>query len=63
VIRDERDLANHFHYIHYNPVKHGNVTKPENYAHSSFREYLKRGWYEMGWGHTEPEAVKGLDFE
>ena len=63
VIRDERDLANHFHYIHYNPVKHGYVAKPEDYTHSSFHEYLKRGWYEIGWGHTEPTAVKGLDFE
>jgi putative transposase len=30
VIRNEQDLANHFHYIHYNPVKHGHVEKPED---------------------------------
>lgn len=63
VIRDERDFANHFHYIHYNPVKHGYVSKPEAYTHTSFHEYVKREWYELGWGHEEPEAVGDLDFE
>jgi putative transposase len=63
VIRDERDLARHFDYIHYNPVKHGYVTQPEAYTDSSFAEYLRRGWYEIGWGHVEPEALTGLEFE
>jgi len=63
VIRDERDFVNHFHYIHYNSVKHGYVSKPEDYPHTSFHEYVKRGWYEIGWGHVEPETLKGLDFE
>ena len=63
VIRDEHDFANHFHYIHYNPVKHGQAAKPEDYPHISFQEYLERGWYEIGWGHTEPESLKNLDFE
>ncbi|MCB8975224.1 MAG: transposase, partial [Ardenticatenaceae bacterium] len=54
VIRDERDYLNHLHYIHYNPVKHGLVIKPEDYPHTSYHEYLKRGWYEIGWGHVEP---------
>jgi putative transposase len=63
VIRDDQDLANHFHYVHYNPVKHGHVEKPEDYAHSSFHEYVKRGWYEIGWGHVEPAELKGLVFE
>lgn len=63
VIRDEEDLAGHFHYIHYNPVKHGYVKKPEDYVHCSYNEYVKRGWYEIGWGHVEPPELKGLDFE
>jgi len=63
VIRDERDFANHLHYIHYNPVKHGYVNEPEAYTHTSFHEYAKRGWYEPNWGHTEPEAISNLDFE
>jgi putative transposase len=63
VIRDERDFVNHFHYIHYNPVKHGYVSKPEEYPHTSFHEYVQRGWYEIGWGHVEPEELKDLEFE
>jgi putative transposase len=63
VIRNDDDLANHFDYIHYNPIKHGYVTKPEEYVHSSFLEYVRRGWYEIGWGHVEPENVSKLDFE
>jgi putative transposase len=63
VIRDERDLARHFDYIHYNPVKHGYVTKPEEYAHSSFTEYVRRGWYQIGWGHVEPEDLSGVEYE
>ena len=63
VIRDDRDFINHFHYIHYNPVKHGYVQKPEDYPHSSYLEYVKRGWYEIGWGWQEPENLRGIDFE
>ncbi|MCP4401953.1 MAG: transposase [bacterium] len=50
VIRDERDYLNHVHYIHYNPVKHGYVSRPEDYPHTSFKEYVRRGWYETGGG-------------
>ena len=63
VIRDNRDFRNHFHYIHYNPVKHGYVEKPEDYEHSSYLEYVKRGWYEIGWGWHEPEDLRGVDLE
>jgi putative transposase len=63
VIRDERDFSNHFHYIHYNPIKHGYVSRPEDYPHTSFSAYAKRGWYEIGWGHTEPNFLENLDFE
>jgi putative transposase len=63
VIRDERDLARHMDYIHYNPVKHGYVTEPEAYADSSYQEYVRRGWYEIGWGHVEPDGLSGVEYE
>lgn len=63
VIRDEADFINHFHYIHFNPVKHGLVHCPIEYAHTSYQSYLERGWYEEEWGCTEPEEVKNLNFE
>ncbi|MBY0455158.1 MAG: transposase [Burkholderiaceae bacterium] len=34
-IRDEVDFATHVQYIHYNPVKHGYVERPEDWPYSS----------------------------
>jgi len=62
-IRDERDFELHCNYIHYNPVKHGLVSAPKDWAYSSFDEYVKRGIYPRDWGSMEvvefPEAIGG----
>jgi putative transposase len=63
VIRDDRDYERHLDYIRYNPVKHGLVAKPEDCTDTSYSEYLRRGWYEIGWGHSEPDALTGMDSE
>jgi len=63
VIRNETDYEKHINYIHYNPVKHGYVSKPEDFAHSSYMKYVKMGWYEIGWGHIEPDGLKDINFE
>ncbi len=63
VIRDETDCAKHFDYIHYNAVKHRYVIKPEGFPHSSYMIYVEKGWYEIGWGYTEPENLRDSDFE
>lgn len=49
-IRDDKDLANHLDYIHYNPVKHGLVTRPCDWEWSSFHRYVRMGVYEQDWG-------------
>jgi len=51
VIRDEHDLENHLHYIHYNPVKHGLIADPRNWVDSSYMEWEMRGLYskELNW--------------
>ena len=46
VIRDEMDWRLHVDYIHYNPVKHGYVTRPGDWPWSSFRKAVARGWIE-----------------
>jgi len=46
VVRDTLDFERHLNYVHYNPVKHGYVARPGDYANSSFAEYVKRGWYD-----------------
>jgi len=43
--RDEHDLQKHVDYIHYNPVKHGLVTRLEDWPWSSYHQYLKEGLY------------------
>ena len=59
-IRDARDHKMHLDYIHANPVKHGVVTRVQDWAWSSFHRYVKLGEYELDWaGHVElPSAVE-----
>ncbi len=55
-IRDERDLERHRDYIHLNPVHHGYVEKPEDWAWSSFHRYVREGWLDAEWpGVAMPE--------
>lgn len=63
VIRNEQDYLSHLDYIHYNPVKHGYVTCPVDYSHTSFHDYVQRSWYDVDWGCVEPDGMPDLDFE
>jgi putative transposase len=51
VIRNETDFENHANYIHYNPVKHGYVSQPRDWKHSSFHSFVRKGFYPPDWGH------------
>ena len=59
VIRNESDLANHFDYIHYNPVKHRYVHKPIEWKYSSFNNFFEKGYYSDGWGVNEKLSFDG----
>jgi putative transposase len=50
MIRDDLDYERHVDYIHYNPVKHGHVTRVADWPHSSFRQYVDGGIYPVDWG-------------
>jgi len=50
-IRDEEDLRRHLDYVHYNPVKHGLVSRAADWPHSTFHEYVAQGIYSLDWGH------------
>jgi putative transposase len=52
-IRDERDYEKHVEYIHFNPVKHGHVTRAINWPYSSIHRYLTEGLIERDWGMAE----------
>ena len=41
-IRDDRDLARHIDYVHFNPVKHGLVQRVRDWPYSSFHRLCAR---------------------
>ncbi|MBR0740288.1 transposase [Bradyrhizobium liaoningense] len=49
-IRDEADLERHIDYIHFNPVKHGLVTRVRDWTLSSFHRYVEQGILPADWG-------------
>jgi len=49
-IADERDFERHIDYIHYNPVKHGLVSRPRDWPWSSFHRCVRRNLYPLDWG-------------
>jgi len=56
IIRDDSDFRRHMDYIHYNPVKHGYVSRPRDYRWSSFQAWVERGHYNLNWGNNEPDS-------
>ena len=65
VIRDREDLARHMNYVHFNPVKHGIVSRAADYQFSSFAAWVQRGVYPMEWGRIDdpPEGVGEMQLE
>jgi len=55
MIRDEQDWQRHVDYIHYNPVKHGLVSRVRDWPHSSFHAHVERGAYPLDWAYGTPE--------
>jgi putative transposase len=51
-IRDENDLNHHIDYVHYNPVKHGLVSRAQDWKNSSFHEFVEMGYYDRDWGEN-----------
>lgn len=49
-ILDSDDFDARFNYIHYNPVKHGLVRCPHDWAASSFHRWVEKDVYPKHWG-------------
>ena len=64
-IRDKDDYERHFHYLHYNPVKHGLATSPADYPYSTFHRHVGSKVYEPTWGSDGVVAfsLEGLNVE
>jgi putative transposase len=53
MIKNDEDLNKHLDYIYYNPVKHGYVNAPCEWAFSSFKRDVGRGLYDINWGNIQ----------
>ena len=48
-LRDENDVARHTDYIHFNPVKHGYVSRVRDWQYSSFHRMVEQGLLPEDW--------------
>jgi putative transposase len=55
-VRDDRDFEQHVDYVHFNPVKHGHVTRVLDWPYSSFHRYVRHGLLPADWGGDLGEA-------
>jgi len=53
ILRNQDDMNRHIDYIDLNPVKHGLVSDPFLYDHSSLHKYHEDGYYQRDWGVKE----------
>ncbi|MGE5223916.1 MAG: REP-associated tyrosine transposase [Omnitrophica WOR_2 bacterium] len=64
IIRDARDLENHFDYVHWNPVKHHFVDDPGKWEQSTFSYWQKQGYYPEEFSTQEiPPGIAKMDYE
>ena len=49
-IRDNEDLKRCLDYVHWNPVKHGHVSRVADWPFSTFHRYVRQGVYGPDWG-------------
>jgi putative transposase len=50
-------VERHVDYIHYNPIKHGLVSRVIDWPYSSFHRYVERGILPGDWGGDAMEAA------
>jgi putative transposase len=63
-IRDDDDFKRCLDYIHWNPVKHGYVSRPCDYPYSTFAKFVRLGEYEPLWGTGQVVSdVPGAEWE
>ena len=63
IIRNEDDLWKHVDYIHYNSVKHYNIS-PKDWKYSSFNKFVKNKYYVLNWCNVDDKHnIKELNLE
>ena len=58
-VHDADEFAVALDSIHYNPVHHSLVERPEEWPNSSYQAWVERGVYRLGWGWEEPDRLRG----
>jgi putative transposase len=58
-IRDEREYQVRMDYTHFNPVKHGLVTRVGDLPFFTFHRYVRLGVYSENWGGGVETACEG----
>lgn len=58
-IRDDVDMQRHVDYIHYNPVKHGLVSRVRDWPQSTFHKHVAQGMVNENWGGYDEKGVFG----
>ena len=58
-IRGERDFEKHLDYLHFNPVKHGQVARVQDWPYSTFHRWVERGVYSTDWAGGD---IRDFDF-
>ena len=48
-IRDDYDFETHMDYIHFNPVRHGQIDGVCDWPHSTFHRFFRSGVYPITW--------------
>ena len=56
-IRDDIDLQRHVDYIHYNPVKHGNVKHVKDWPYSTLHKYVAQALVDENWGGADEKGA------
>ncbi len=56
-LRDDVDFERHVNYIHYNPVKHGLVTRAVDWPYSTVHRYVGRGILPNDWAVDPGEVI------
>lgn len=59
-IRDHEDLKRCIDYVHWNPVKHGQVSNVTDWPFSTFHRYVRQGVYARDWGTNA--TIAGPEF-
>ncbi len=56
-ISDQEDFNRCLDYLHWNPVKHGHVSRITDWTYSSFHRYVREEIYPRDWGGVKENAA------